>query len=1204
MDLTTLYSKSRGGAALENLTEAELSTLTSLLSSDLPRLSDLKRSLDHRQDQQASQHETALRQRLSSLDSALAHQTALAQQTSTKLDQLRDQVALDELALETQVKRELWELQRDREVEELARLRLAAEKVCERRSVVEGVVRRRAAELEAIAEESARRKRSNQEVLEEILARTDVLQGEILGHAGAYDANVRQDLAATLLRSVEEEGEGEGAESRHYHRLVDQVEVIRSKRRKQEKTLRDKEVQALNERRVEIEAQEEEVKERRRQQRFLESKGVEFLAEVEFGNAPPLEYLLSNAEEAELKKCEQQAEKDPEQLLPLPALVRKVEQRVKDHKDMRRRLEEELQEIDSQRAWCASALAQQSDEPWYDGSLGESSYPTEKLPIYRLARELVSDLVEEFLDSPVLDYSRRKTEALRQHEKWELTRKLLREREANKLERAVIQESCTAMVDRVVGSLIIGVHEEIRTAHDFAWKKAQRMVLSALLSGNAHEKHSANLVQIFQEVHQQRQRKLNAVASKKKSRIAPTYHSSSFSISSKVQDMSELYVNDAIISRFIQREAKTDDSFQLKLTPAMLAKGIDPSQMLASSKTRHRPSLVQNHKEGTFEVVPMDVGAEAHFAEDDDEEFAEVLSFRQAPVHEPYHLSKPQLQKEASFWKGIQFNLASMVYEPKVYGKITAVAGSANGSYLAVGTNKQCLQVWDLRYSPKPMLVRRWMSHGAAHKGGSGIAAIQFSFDCGSRLLCLTEDGKVMLFQTNPSRQAKHEQMAPELGKFKPLDMHRLLTLTWKDFYRTEREAPEEPDKKKKRKKKKQAARPGAASAEEELRPVHASFFCSHSLMGVPLALLIGLKNGTIVKWNAHDDEARGERQVFAPCHAMIEATNSMTGTFEGLPRKPRHYFGSTILREFFHAHTTSIIFAGFAKRLSEVLFTVDEKLCMVQWTYEPKAFSSFGWYLPMRRYKLDFSILSFQADEAYEQEIIFPPPDYSVPSRPELDDSYLHLIQEQLHDLAMQQLNTVPWSSQYLSEEGHRLYIYAPEDISQEHSAPHQVLVYSASSLLLKRSQQWFKPTVVTGELLQVELTPDGNDVVFMVKYPRPGVQSEVLLRFYIYSTVNMEMEPVSVGFAMPRNAPAVFKLCPVLEKVNCDNVYLLVDNVLYVISLASGGVVKEIHPNEDAHEHSKFTMLHVANDHRHVILGSESQSELVVYAVEETTG
>ena len=1207
MEITRLYEKCEGGSALKNLNGDELSMLQSFLSSDYNKLQDLKESFERHEQHEASAKEGELKEKLAALDAALEKERSSADEIAARIDSLRDRVALDECALEKELKRQVWEVERDHELEELARLRIIASKVSERHAVVDGVLQRRALEIEAIEEEVACRNRSDQAILEEILNRTDVMKQEVLGNQEHYDAATRQDLAASLLQSVEDANDREPL---HAHRLVDQIEVIRSKRRKEEKTLRDRQLQELNDARVEIEMKEKELRAQMEKHKFLTNKGIDFLAEVEFGNAPPLEYVIGNAEGV-IERRDSTDDDEVEHFEPLDTLVDMVEQAVKAHGSVRKRMKEEMASIDQQRSWCQSVLARYADQEPYDGSLDESSYPTELRPTVRLVRGVLLEFVEEFLGSPLLDYERQKREAIKQHAKWEHTRELLHVREMEKLERVVIYENCTEILDRVVTSLIIGVYEEIQNANAFASKKTERLVLAALLQGSKDNKHTANLVQMFHEIQRQRQSRHMSLASKKKSRIPPTYHSSSFSISTKPQDMSELYINDGIISRYIHTESKTDDFFKVNpkatLTPGALAKGIiQPHSGDLSSTSTHakRPSIVQNHRDGNFRILTRGQSDAHHEGSDDEDDFVEVLSFRQAPVHEPYHLSKAQLKKESDFWQDLRFHVTSMVYEPKIYGRITAMAGAPNGAFLAVGTNKQCLQVWDLRFSPKPLLIRRWMSHGAAHKGRAGIVSIEWSFDRGSRLVCLTEDAKVLLFRTNPSTKPNGEQVCPDLGKFRPIEMELLLTLTWKDFYRTEAEPPEEETTKKKKKRKKPDIKMTARVAEEELRPVHVSFFCSHSFMGIPLSLLIGLKNGKLVKWNAHYDAKNGERQVFAPCHAVIEPTNAITGTGAGIARKPQQYFGSTILREFFHAHTKTVMFAAFAKRMSEVLFTVDEKMWMCQWTYEPKAFNSFGWYLPSRKYKLDFSMLSFAVDEDYTPEEVFPPEDYSVGAHPELNDEYLQLVQDQLQDLRMQQLNQVPWSSQFLPEEGHRLYIYAPEEVSSSYSAPHQLLLYSESNLLLKRTIKWFKPKVVAGELLQIELAPDGKDIVFMVRYPRPDDPNEVLLRFYLFSTVNMEMEPVSVGFAMPKDTPAVFRLCPVLQRVNCDNVYLLVDNVVYVISLASGGVVKEIRPNEDVKDHVNFNMMWVANDHKHIVVGSETQSELIVYAIDSLLG
>ncbi|CAG9320093.1 unnamed protein product [Blepharisma stoltei] len=180
-------------------------------------------------------------------------------------------------------------------LEEIVKKKIELEKLQDKKKDLENIALRENTRLEAIKEEQERRDYKSLKNLERIISKAENIDQAL--KRGDLD---RQNQV--LLASALEEG-GDHAEKQR-KRMVD--EIIAKRQREQQQNLLDQEqkIKELNEERWKILSKHEDLLKKKQIHAKLVERGVDFLAEIELGQAPPKELIMQNLGKIEISSDE------------------------------------------------------------------------------------------------------------------------------------------------------------------------------------------------------------------------------------------------------------------------------------------------------------------------------------------------------------------------------------------------------------------------------------------------------------------------------------------------------------------------------------------------------------------------------------------------------------------------------------------------------------------------------------------------------------------------------------------------------------------------------------------------------------------------------------------------------------------------------------------------------------------------------------
>lgn len=185
------------------------------------------------------------------------------------------------------VERMLWNLERDNKMEDLVRRKLELERLQENNKYIEDISKRREMELEQIESEMKGRDLESAELLQKALNHADYIQDQI--ESGAIDKEYQAKLVNVLS------GDKNDPENKQMREEL--VEELKAKimQQKERKTMENQQfIQELNMKRMQFTEAEKKINEQKLLHEALSRRGIDFLSELELGNAPPMEYVIKN----------------------------------------------------------------------------------------------------------------------------------------------------------------------------------------------------------------------------------------------------------------------------------------------------------------------------------------------------------------------------------------------------------------------------------------------------------------------------------------------------------------------------------------------------------------------------------------------------------------------------------------------------------------------------------------------------------------------------------------------------------------------------------------------------------------------------------------------------------------------------------------------------------------------------------------------
>ena len=184
---------------------------------------------------------------------------------------------------EQQHEQYVWKAEREQEVERMVRKKLEIEKVKEQQALVDNLLRKRQVEVGSIGEALTRKDVDSSEMLQRALRRAEVLQREM----GAVDVRTQGLLVECLL---EHNQENEAIRQQ----ILEEVKAKMSRDKEEQQYKNEELLQQLNMQRMRFLDAEKVIRDKKAVHQDIMRRGIDFLAEIELGNAPPLEYVVKN----------------------------------------------------------------------------------------------------------------------------------------------------------------------------------------------------------------------------------------------------------------------------------------------------------------------------------------------------------------------------------------------------------------------------------------------------------------------------------------------------------------------------------------------------------------------------------------------------------------------------------------------------------------------------------------------------------------------------------------------------------------------------------------------------------------------------------------------------------------------------------------------------------------------------------------------
>ena len=299
-------------------------------------------------------------------------------------------------------------------------------------------------QLDEIESEKRRRGESEEKKLANLLNRGDHLKKAL--SEGQFELHY---VAKEFTTQIEAHESGKTVTP---FRLVDEIEASRRLRHEHDELEREETMRNINKERQALMAQEERLRQRKRELSFFRSKGGEFLAELELGNLPPETFLLQNAQLNENDDEEDDIDDAIDQTLQEAKVI--VNEGDLKLEELRNTLEEIKKEKDF-------AVVQ----PFvYDGSLGPSSYRSGQRRAFTLSLDIVNALVDSAVSISSSGRTLKEVESLERH--WEAVELAFKIDHDEKQTRLAIHTVLDELISETMMALfknIMGEIQEIRT---------------------------------------------------------------------------------------------------------------------------------------------------------------------------------------------------------------------------------------------------------------------------------------------------------------------------------------------------------------------------------------------------------------------------------------------------------------------------------------------------------------------------------------------------------------------------------------------------------------------------------------------------------------------------------------------------------------------------------------------------------------------
>lgn len=320
------------------------------------------------------------------------------------------------------------------------------------------------------------------------------------------------------------------------------------------------------------------------------------------------------------------------------------------------------------------------------------------------------------------------------------------------------------------------------------------------------------------------------------------------------------------------------------------------------------------------------------------EESLEMIKLRLSPIGTQDSNAKIAVEKQ--FWQQMLVEIDKIVV-PSTFSHSSCVEISSDASCCVVGTTGDELLMWDLQHQPA-LLLRSHVPPPKSIK--SSISRIVFSANK-TQIITLNQLKVIYIWSVNRvSKGCNTQQQQHSIDCFSSDDPQKLKPQPLELLMELHSDS---------------LLRPGVSEAVKQLIPTEKSsptilppqflstnWFSTTSLLGEQPSVICGISSGDILKSNIGAPGQWFDAEVAAKFDAPIPSDVS-----SGLRLK-------NVKREFFCGHKHPVLFVKClhsSKASTGVkLLSIDRDGMVLEWEYDSKQFSGFGWFTPVRRNRLD----------------------------------------------------------------------------------------------------------------------------------------------------------------------------------------------------------------------------------------------------------
>jgi len=523
------------------------------------------------------------------------------------------------------------------------------------------------------------------------------------------------------------------------------------------------------------------------------------------------------------------------------------------------------------------------------------------------------------------------------------------------------------------------------------------------------------------------------------------------------------------------------------------------------------------------------------------------------------------VSRESEIWENITASSPEIAYCPRKAVAISATCLTYDHKLFAIGTIRGDILVYDMTWQPSRLI------RAVAHKGkeNDAILGICWSLDS-TRLLSVTEQGCVVVWSASYAPFVSINDLSSLDAEENYTNAQQLTALCVMENAKLDFVFQEGP----------------LTSALSEINKIsHVLFDPALSFGGNQNFIVVALKSGDILRCNLSSLIQKRCYQVMLGSRENAQEMNLVTG-LGAISNKSTSKIGQSVVAELFRYHRFELVEVCFVRNAGDMI-TLDASFNISQWARDNGYLSTFGWFIPQRKFKLSFleEILIPKGEDVirFEDEVIIK---RNVKGRRLFKNKLLIERERQaaVRDIDVMGLKSRrPWYTDEFPDETENeekskkqskliTRIYTPPEFQQSDvaagGATFYVLTYKRSSdLLVKYAERVYETSSAkVSQVLMSCLSPSGNKLFFLLLYDDypPNVRKHIsiidldLTNFQLGNIGPIQINITSDVYEKCKvGAAATFFVSRVYSVCATEYIVVNVAGNLQVYSLLSGNKV-----------------------------------------------